>query len=281
MSCSGTPNSTYYVARNLKTRGSTTFHNSKRASSEIYNEARVEAADEQGAAAAPAGPRDRPLMNSLFSRMGTSWSARPTDAPPPPGDGPRAPPPPPLDATTMPGKDDDVYRPRDRSPDSVLEDPSNWARDDGSASSEATPPPRALERAASAPAAASCGDLRGVLAPQQPKKKLRKSVSFHSTVSLVRSESLSDLPADEKHKIWYRSDDYSRFVHSELGRRREMGVTSTSLIMPTRVAHFEVEDDYAESDGDARMDDWNVGCASDSSYDSDEGAGDAPVRVVG
>ena len=221
-------------------------------------------------------------MNSLFSRMGTSWSARPTDAPPPPGDGPRAPPPPPLDATTMPGKDDDVYRPRDRSPDSVLEDPSNWARDDGSASSEATPPPRALERAASAPAAASCGDLRGVLAPQQPKKKLRKSVSFHSTVSLVRSESLSDLPADEKHKIWYRSDDYSRFVHSELGRRREMGVTSTSLIMPTRVAHFEVEDDYAESDGDARMDDWAVGCASDSSYDSDEGdGGAAPVRVVG
>ena len=169
---------------------------------------------------------------------------------------------------------------RDRSPDSVLEDPSNWARDDGSASSEATPPPRALERAASAPAAASCGDLRGILA-DKPKKKLRKSVSFHSTVSLVRSESLSDLPAEEKHRIWYRSDDYSRFVHSELGRRREMGVTSTSLIMPTRVAHFEVEDDYA-SDGDARMDDWRVGCDSDSYSDSDEGSGgDAPVRVVG
>ena len=216
-------------------------------------------------------------MNSLFSRMGTSWS-RPTDAPPPPGDGPRAPPPPPPGAA--PGKDDDIYRPRDRSPDSVLEDPSNWARDDGSASSEATPPPRALERAASAPAAASCGDLRGILA-DKPKKKLRKSVSFHSTVSLVRSESLSDLPAEEKHRIWYRSDDYSRFVHSELGRRREMGVTSTSLIMPTRVAHFEVEDDYA-SDGDARMDDWRVGCDSDSYSDSDEGSGgDAPVRVVG
>ena len=154
-------------------------------------------------------------MNSLFSRMGTSWSARPTDA-----------------------------------------------------------------RAASAPAAASCGDLRGILA-DKPKKKLRKSVSFHSTVSLVRSESLSDLPAEEKHRIWYRSDDYSRFVHSELGRRREMGVTSTSLIMPTRVAHFEVEDDYA-SDGDARMDDWRVGCDSDSYSDSDEGSGgDAPVRVVG
>ena len=134
--------------------------------------------------------------------------------------------------------------------------------------------------AASAPAAASCGDLRGILA-DKPKKKLRKSVSFHSTVSLVRSESLSDLPADEKHRIWYRSDDYSRFVHSELGRRREMGVTSTSLIMPTRVAHFEVEDDYA-SDGDARMDDWRVGCDSDSYSDSDEGSGgDAPVRVVG
>ena len=220
-------------------------------------------------------------MNSLFSRMGTSWSARPTDAPPPPGDGPRAPPPPPLGAPQPPGKDDDVYRPRDRSPDSVLEDVGAWARDDGSdASSAATPPPRALERAASAPAAASCGDLRGILT-DKPKKKLRKSVSFHSTVSLVRSESLSDLPAEEKHRIWYRSDDYSRFVHSELGRRREMGVTSTSLIMPTRVAHFEVEDDYA-SDGDARMDDWRVGCDSDSYSDSDEGSGgDAPVRVVG
>ena len=34
----------------------------------------------------------------------------------------------------------------------------------------------------------------------------------------------TDLPADEKHRIWYRSTDYSRFVHSELGRRREMGV---------------------------------------------------------
>ena len=133
-------------------------HNKKPASTPIYNQARVEAADKQGAAAAPASPRDRPLMNSLFTRMGTNWSARPNDAPPPPGDGPRAPPPPPLDATTMPGKDDDVYRPRDRSPDSVLEDPSNWARDDGSASSEATPPPRALERAASAPAAASCSN---------------------------------------------------------------------------------------------------------------------------
>ena len=174
-------------------------------------------------------------MNSLFSRMGTSWSKGPTDAPPPPGDGPRAPPPPPLAAPQPPGKDDDVYRPRDRSPDSVLEDVGAWARDDGSdASSAATPPPRALARAASAPAAASCGDLRGILA-DKPKKKLRKSVSFHSTVSLVRSESLSDLPAEEKHRIWYRSDDYSRFVHSELGRRREMGVTSTSLIMPTRV----------------------------------------------
>ena len=86
---------------------------------DIYNQARVEAADKQGAAAAPASPRDRPLMNSLFSRMGTSWS-RPTDAPPPPGDGPRAPPPPPLGAPQPPGKDDDVYRPRDRSPDSVL-----------------------------------------------------------------------------------------------------------------------------------------------------------------
>ena len=220
-------------------------------------------------------------MNSLFSRMGTTWSGRQTDAPPPPGDGPRAPPPPPLGAPQPPGKDDDVYRPRDRSPDSVLEDVGAWARDDGSdASSAATPPPRALARAASAPAAASCGDLRGILA-DKPKKKLRKSVSFHSTVSLVRSESLSDLPAEEKHRIWYRSDDYSRFVHSELGRRREMGVTSTSLIMPTRVAHFEVEDDYA-SDGDARMDDWRVGCDSDSYSDSDEGgAGDAPVRVVG
>ena len=183
-------------------------------------------------------------------------------------------------APQPPGKDDDVYRPRDRSPDSVLEDVGAWARDDGSdASSAATPPPRA-PRAASAPAAASCGDLRGILA-DKPKKKLRKSVSFHSTVSLVRSESLSDLPAEEKHRIWYRSDDYSRFVHSELGRRREMGVTSTSLIMPTRVAHFEVEDDYA-SDGDARMDDWRVGCDSDSYSDSDEGSGgDAPVRVVG
>ena len=99
---------------------------------DISNRARVEAADEQGAAAAPAGPRDRPLMNSLFSRMGTSWS-RPTDAPPPPGDGPRAPPPPPLGAPQPPGKDDDVYRPRDRSPDSVLEDVGAWARDDGSA----------------------------------------------------------------------------------------------------------------------------------------------------
>ena len=60
-----------------------------------------------------------------------------------------------------------------------------------------------------------------------------------------------------------------------------MGVTSTSLIMPTRVAHFEVEYDYA-SDGDARMDDWRVGCDSDSYSDSDEGSGgDAPVRVVG
>ena len=34
-------------------------------------------------------------------------------------------------------------------------------------------------------------------------------------------------------------------------------------------------------DGDARMDDWAVGCASDSSYDSDEGSSSDPVRVVG
>ena len=58
-----------------------------------------------------------------------------------------------------------------------------------------------------------------------------------------------------------------------------MGVTSTSLTAP-RVAHFEVEDDYA-SDGDARMDDWRVGWTPPVP-DSDEGSGgDAPVRVVG
>ena len=107
-------------------------------------------------------------------------------------------------------------------------------------------------------------------------------MSFHSTVSLVRSESLSDLPAEEKHRIWYRSDDYSRFVHSELGRRREMGVTSTSLIMPAHARGALRGRGRHASDGDARMDDWRVGCDSDSYSDSDEGAGgDAPVRVVG
>ena len=130
---------------------------------------------------------------------------------------------------------------------------------------------------------------------------MRKSVSFHNTVALVRSESLTDLPADEKHRIWYRSTDYSRFVHSELGRRREMGVTSTSLIMPTSIAHYEspgVIEESDESDQDEPMDDWQRygSCDSDapgySDADTDEDepgssgprpedAAAPPVRLVG
>jgi hypothetical protein len=195
-------------------------------------------------------------MKSLFSAMGSSWSTDPADtAPPPPPGGPRAPPPP------APAKDEDPYRARDRSPDSVLEDVGYYNSD---SSSDAP-------RASSSPSSSLASLLN------HKPKKLRKSVSFHATVSLVRQESLSDLPADEKHRIWYRSDDYSRFVHSELGRRRSMNVTSTSLIMPTSVAHFEVED---EADEDVRMDDRRVGCDSSDYSDSGDDA-DAPVRVVG
>ena len=117
-------------------------------------------------------------------------------------------------------------------------------------------------------------------------------MSFHATVSLVRQESLSDLPADEKHRIWYRSDDSSRFVHSELGRRREMGVTSTSLIMPSSIAHREPSLETLSDEDDAPMEPWSLGLRDDSSCDGDDDGGDddrggspdrrpAPVRVVG
>ena len=158
---------------------------------DIYNQARVEAADKQGAAAAPASPRDRPLMNSLFSRMGTSWSARPTDAPPPPGDGPRAPPPPPPAAA--PPARTTIYRPRDRSPDSVLEDVGAWARDDGS-DARARRRRRRARRARRVPrrpprAAATCA------ASSRTSRRRNFASPCPSTArSLVRSESLSACP---------------------------------------------------------------------------------------
>jgi len=173
---------------------------------------------------------------------------------------------------------------RDRSPDSVLFDPSqssSWGPDG----------PKPLKPALSArslSAPASCGDLNEALhraRDRGQRPKIRKSVSFHATVGLVRSESLSDLPEDEKHKIWYRSTDYSRFVHHELGRRKEMGVTSTSLIMPSAIAHHEV--DGTESDTDM---DWAPGSEQDEDPDpacgySDEDSSSSddsrPVRLVG
>ena len=116
-------------------------------------------------------------------------------------------------------------------------------------------------------------------------------MSFHNTVALVRSESLTNLPSEEKNKIWYRSSDYSRFVHSELGRRKEMGVTSTSLIMPSDIAHHEPSEEDPVEDDDVQMDDWTSGffhrdgdCDSsddDASDDDDARARGRPVRVVG
>ena len=122
--------------------------------------------------------------------------------------------------------------------------------------------------------------------------KIRKSVSFHTTVTMVRSESLTALPSEEKNRIWYRSSDYSKFVHSELGRRREMGVTSTSLIMPSSIAHREPSLETLSDEDDAPMEPWSLGLRDDSSCDGDDDGGDddrggspdrrpAPVRVVG
>jgi len=193
-------------------------------------------------------------------------------------------------------------RARDRSPDAVFEDVDAWTQKPPAPGPGGDPP--RLERARSAPSghSTSCTDLSAALARAHARApKMRKSVSFHNTVALVRSESLTDLPADEKHRIWYRSTDYSRFVHSELGRRREMGVTSTSLIMPTSIAHYEspgVIEESDESDQDEPMDDWQRygSCDSDapgySDADTDEDepgssgprpedAAAPPVRLVG
>ena len=127
----------------------------------------------------------------------------------------------------------------------------------------------------------SCGDLTDALERARTRgarPEIRKSVSFHTTVTMVRSESLTALPTEEKHRIWYRSSDYSKFVHSELGRRKEMGVTSTSLIMPSSIAHREPSlENLSDDEDDIPMDTWANGvfaddddCASDDSRDDDD-----------
>lgn len=131
-------------------------------------------------------------------------------------------------------------------------------------------------------------DLNAALARAKRRAsqpKLRKSVSFHETVTLVRTESLTSLGADEKGGIWYRNADYSKMVTAELARRRVMGVTSTSLIMASHIAHCEPCG--PDDDDDVAMDHWTMagrGCPSDDDSDpeSDDGAeNDGPIQMCG
>uniref|UniRef100_A0A7S3K453 Uncharacterized protein n=1 Tax=Aureoumbra lagunensis TaxID=44058 RepID=A0A7S3K453_9STRA len=73
---------------------------------------------------------------------------------------------------------------------------------------------------------------------EDARPKIKKSLSFHNQVTLLE---LKDpvLPVDCKEEVWWQPSEFNGFVRSELARRRELKIQSTSLLVPSYIAHQE------------------------------------------
>ena len=84
-------------------------------------------------------------------------------------------------------------------------------------------------------------------AGQRAASRVRKSVSFNSLQSIVAVPSVSDMTLLEREENWYAHKDFGKFAHTELARRRELGITSTTAMCPEAEKAAEA-DEYGQYD---------------------------------
>ncbi|KAJ1458434.1 hypothetical protein M885DRAFT_512864, partial [Pelagophyceae sp. CCMP2097] len=108
---------------------------------------------------------------------------------------------------------------------------------------------------ATSPSSAGCDVADALRRAQRRQGVRRRCVSFHHDVRVKRCEMLSHLPDDRKAEIWHRPEDYKRMVREELVRRRGLGITSMSIILPSKVAWASVDGDDADAPATPMRDD--------------------------
>jgi hypothetical protein len=97
--------------------------------------------------------------------------------------------------------------------------------------------------------------------PREKVSRVRKTVSFNSLhPTIVSVPSASDMTLREREEAWYAHKDFGKFADSELARRRELGITTTTILAAEGLETAADADEYGQ------YDDFDGGDQANSSF---------------